>query len=232
MKLKNIIDCTGFSSEEINYKVKELVFDNSKHIILKNPTRKKGLLEGLKGEVKIEIIGDVGSEFANNINGPKIIVNGNIGNNSAQNIKGGKLTVFGSCGSYFACNAESSEFYILENCSKNSFFNIKNNSKVIVGGQITPPFGKNSDSTFVILNLSGGAHFIDDEWNESIGNNKIFLRGNKEKIRTTSKKIKLIEANNNDEDVYLPLISEYARLFNYSLDEIKSIPFYKIEIVK
>lgn len=229
MKLKNIIDCTSFSSEEINYKVKELAFDNSKHIILKNPTRKKGLLEGLKGEVKIEIIGDVGSEFANNINGPKIIVNGNIGNNSAQNIKKGKLTVFGSCGDMFGTNACSSEFYILENCGKNSFLDLSEDSKVVIGGIAGNGFLENkSCGRAVILNLQGGNIFIKDDWVGNTDSGSIYLRGEKEKIKITGNQILIKNTTIEDDDIYLPMISEFARLFKFSLSEIKSKQFYRI----
>lgn len=233
IKLNNIIDCTDYSTNEVNYKIKELIFNGFKHIVLKNSGSKKGLLEGLKGEVKIEIIGDVGSEFANNINGPKIIVNGNIDSNSAQNLREGKLTVFGSCGDMFGTNACSGEFYILENCGKNSFLDLSEDSKVVIGGIAGSDFLENKGSgRAVILNLQGGNIFLAENWIQETVKTIIYLRGDKNKIKIMIKNISLADSSDADEDIYLPLISEFARLFNYSLSKIKSKPIYLLQAGK
>ena len=228
VQLSNQIDCSNLSSEEINYNVKDLIFNNYKHIVLKNVHGKKGLLEGLKGNIKIEIIGDVDSLFANSIDGAKIIVNGNIGDNSAGGVKSGKFTLFGSSGNYFGNNVDSGEFYILENCGRNSFSKLTNLSKVVIGGYPGINFGESSKGgRIIILNLKGGNFFIDNETKffENSRIDSIYVRGN---IKINNNKFLIENIIEEDEDIYLPLISEFARLFSYSLSEIKSKPFYRI----
>lgn len=225
---KNIIDCSDLSKEQINYQIKDLIFNKTKNVILKNTEKKQHLLEGLKGDVKLEIIGDVGSYFANEIDGLKIIVNGNIGDNSACNIKNSKITVFGSCGGNFGSNSQSGEFYVLENCGQESFLRLNNKCKVVIGGQPSAVFAaENIDGTIVVLNLKGGNIFLDDSlrWLEGSKSGFIYIRG---ECKINAKRFLLEKTNEKDEDLYLPLISEFARLFKCSLSEIKSKPFYRI----
>lgn len=230
-ELNNILDCENLSSDEINFAVKNLISNGFKTILLKNANGTSNLLTGLKASVKIEIIGDVGSDFANNVKGLKIIINGNIGDNSGCGVENTKFTVFGSCSSNFGNDAKSSEFYILESCGKNSFCDLKNNSKVVIGNQANNDFAaSNNGGTIVILNLSGGSIFIEDDWFKDFKGGNIYFRADKNKIKIPQNKFLIKEIDDNDEDIYLPLISEFARLFNYSLSEIKSKPFCKVVI--
>lgn len=229
------IDCSNLSSGDIDLKVKNLIFIGSKQVILKNASRKENLLEGLKGNIKIEVIGDAFSNFANNIDGPRIIVNGNVGNNSCLNIKSGKITVFGSCGNYFGSNSNNSEFYIFENCARNCFSGLTSGSKLVIGGQYDINFAnKLNGGTIMVLNLKGGTTFIDETKGFLSGfkSGSVYLRG---KVVLSSKcksELNLVGVGDGEEDIYLPLISEFARLFNYSLSEIKSKSFYKVSQVE
>lgn len=228
MKLSNKIDCTDLTTDEINFQIKDLIFNNCKNVILKNVGSKAGLLESISGNLKIEIIGDVGASFANGISEIKVVVNGNSGDDSACSVKNSKFTVFGSCANNFGGDAKSSEFYILEGCGKRSFFNLTN-SKVILGGLPSGEFASsNNGGTIIILNLSGGNIFIEDDWFVKYSGGHIYLRGAKGEIKIASDRFSLVETSCSDEDIYLPLISEFARLFNYSLSEIKSKHFYRI----
>lgn len=230
LKSKNIINCSDLSSDQINYEVKNLLFNNIKNIILKDVNNKKNLLNDLKGNIKIEIIGNPCSYFADELDGPKVIVNGDISNYSACNMIGGKITVFGSCGNDFAGDVKSGEFYILENCGSNSFSNLNENCKVVIGGCPGNIFAcGNKGGVIVVLNLKGGKMFIDDNsrWLERAKNVSVFLRGD---CKSLTDKILLENTKDSDEDIYLPLISEFARLFKYSLSEIKSKPFYRINL--
>lgn len=229
-KLNNLIDCSDLSSDQINTEIKNLIFNKNKHIILKNAGNKNSLLRNIKESIKIEIIGNVNNEFANNIHGLKVIVNGNIGDNSAWNTRSSKFAVFGSCGNNFASSAELSEFYIFENCGENSFHNLSNSSKVIIGGQASKGLAcNNNGGIVVVLNLQGGSIFIDDNlrWFEYNSGGYIYLRGD---FKMSRGGFTLEKTTEQDEDIYLPLISEFARQFNYSLSEIKSKQFYKVVV--
>ena len=227
-QLDNHINCGELSPDEINYKVKSVMFNKFKNILLTNVYGKQGLLEGLRGGVKIEILGDADSGFANKITEIKIIVNGSVGNDSACYIKSSKLTVFGSCGKRFGNNAQESEFYVFENCGSDSFSGLSDTSKVIIGGVVGNTFGAcNQGGIILILNLKGGSLYLEDDFLRDIKAGIIYIRGDKDKIKILNNRFSLGEVKDNDDDVYLPLISEFARLFNYSLSEIKSKPFYK-----
>lgn len=171
-------------------------------------------------QTKTQIIGDAGPDFLNGANDLKVIVKGNVGDNSACNVKNSKITIFGSCGNNFGNNAVNSEFYIFGDCMGNAFSRAKK-SKMVIGGQIKGDFSFNDDVIAVILNLKGENY--NPTYNTKSG--IVYLRGGKETI----KNIALKPVNENDEDRYLPLISEFARLFNYSLSEIKSLPFYRLQ---
>ena len=230
MQLNNKIDCVNLTTDEINFQIKNLIFNNCKNILLKNADDKAGLLESISANLKIEILGDVGASFANGISGIKVIVNGNSSDDSACSVKNSKLTIFGSCASNFGGSSKTSEFYILEGCGKRSFFNLTD-SKVILGGLPSGEFASsNNGGTIVVLNLPGGNIFVENDWFVKYSGGHIYLRGEKGKIKIAGDRFSLVEASCSDEDIYLPLISEFARLFNYSLNEIKSKPFCKIGI--
>ncbi len=230
IRLNNEIDCAHLSSDEINYQVKNLIFNKLKKIVLKNTFHKEGLLHRLKGNLKIEICGDVSNNFANSVNGLKIIVNGNVGENSANSAENSKFTVFGSSSAFFGNDSKASEFYILENCAKSSFCNLDANSRAVIGGQAISGFASdNNGGTVLLLNLKGGNVFIDDDWFKDFKSGLIYIRSDKDKIKAARSDIKIVSTAQDDEDIYLPLISEFARLFNYSLNEIKSLPFYRLQ---
>lgn len=232
IKSSNIIDCLDLSSDEINYKVKELLCYRHKDIVLKNTDSKNRLLEYIKASAKIEVLGDVGDDFANNINGLKVIVNGNVGENSVSSIENSKLTIFGSCSVNFGNGIKSGEIYILDACGANSLIKLSGNSKVVVGGPIGNGFAaSNEGGTVVGLNLKGGNLFVEEHWFKDFRSGFVYLRGEKNKIKLLNKNWVLESTDFSDEDLYLPLISEFSRLFNVSLSEIKSKPFNRI-IVK
>lgn len=224
-ELKSLIDCSGRTVYDINAEIKKLLTSKNKYIVLRNPSKQSELLSSIKGSTsaeKVEIIGEVGDNFANDVTNLKIIVNGNVGDNSVSNVKSVKCTIFGSCGDNFGIEVVDSEFHILGNCTKNSFFNMDNLSKVTVGGLLGSGFG--SGGVVVCLNLKGGNLFLDDNYlNDAKGH--IYIRGN---IKLASNKLLIEDITEKDEDIYLPLISEFARLFNYSLGEIKSKPFHRL----
>lgn len=231
--LENVISGKDLSSDEINEEIKKAIKTDCKHLILKYINNKDSILEGFKlsgKNIKLEIIGDAGNAFANYTSGLKVIANGNIGLNSALLSDKNKFTVLGNCGENFGCNSLKSEFYIYSNCGKNSFSNVKDNVKVVAGGVIGSRFAtSSSNSTFVILNLPGGNIFLDDNDKsfEASSGNSIYLRG---KYKLASNRFLVEQASNEDEDIYLPSISEFARLFKFSLAEIKSMPFYRVKL--
>lgn len=224
--LKSQFDCSNLTSDEINKKVNELISSGTQHILLMNVPKEKNLLEGISGDIKIDLLNDVGDFFGNFLLKTKVVLNGSVGNNSCGGIKSSKITLNGSCESFFGSGSQESEFHIYENCGKDSFHNIKN-SKVVIGGLPGSNFGKNiENSKIIILNLKGGNIFLDEtKWFENLKNCSVFIRGN---IKSSSDKYKIEKVNENDEDTFLPLISEFSRLFGYSLSEIKSKEFYKV----
>lgn len=229
-RLSNRLDCKDIDSEKINFEVKNFIFNNFKNIYLRNVFGKPGLLEGLKGNVKIEIVGDVSDHFANEIYGPKIIVNGNVGENSASRIINGKLTIFGSSLKNFASEVRKGEFYVLGNCGEKSFFRLQKSCNVVIGGQPGSDFARLlSGGVVIILNLKDGNMFI-DEWFKGYTSGTIYLRGKRENIITRDDRFSILQVNEDDEDIFLPLISEFARQFSFSLSEIKSVPFCRLGV--
>ncbi len=226
VKLTSKLDCLELSSHEINSKLEKLIFEGTSKTLLNNSSEKSDLLEGLKGNIKIEILGNVGDNFANKIEHLKVVVNGNVGNTSITDIKNSKLVIFGSCGSYCGHNIKSSEVYLLEGCGSNCFFKGLAGSKIIIGGQFGANFAPDcNDAIVIILNLKGGSIFIDDNWMKNYKNGFVYLRGN---VKSAGERFLIENINDSDEDIFLPLISEFARLFSISMSEIKSKQFYKV----
>lgn len=230
VKVDNIIDCSNLATDAINATVKDLLKHKFNKVILKNITGQTGLLEGLRNGNRIEIIGDVDSFFANSLEGTKIIVNGNVGDVSCGDVVGGKFAIWGSTGKSFGNKIGLSEFYIFRNCASDSFNHLSVTSKVVVGGLVGKNFACNAGGgTIIILNLKGGRIIIDDtmNWFTKSKNVNVYLRGD---VVIDDKRFSAKDASDCDEDIYLPLISEFARLFQFSLDKIKSKKFNKLNI--
>jgi len=220
------LDCSNLTAGQINNEIKRLASESAKSILLKNTKNINELLCNLSLNIKIEILDSVNNDFANTIQNLKLIINGNVGDNSAAATLNSKITVFGSCGNHFAHKIKSSEIYILENCSSNSFYNLSSDSKLVLGGLPGKFFADNNlGGKIIILNLKGGNIFIEENWFNNSVNECIYLRGG---IKNLNNKFNLVETNDTDEDVYLPLISEFSRLFKVSLSEIKSKQFYRL----
>ncbi|MBI3309476.1 MAG: hypothetical protein HYZ79_08920 [Candidatus Melainabacteria bacterium] len=229
LELKNIIDCSLVSSAQVNSKINDLYLQGFKQVVLKNVLDKKGLLNSLSTGIKVEIIGDVTSSLGNNTSNVKVIVNGDVGENSASCTKSSKFTVLGSCGNEFGNDSESSEFYLLKNCGGHCFSSVVS-SKVVIGGIPGNSFLTGAKASLaVILNMKGGTLFLEKDlaYMQDSKDIVLYVRG---KVDVLDKALSCNPADESDEDKYLPLISEFARLFKCSLSEIKSLPFYKLTV--
>ena len=233
VKATSTIDCKNLPSDEINKKVVETLQDKyCKHVVLKNVDKHQGLLEGIKTKKIIEVIGNPGSYFANSLVGVKVIVDGNVGEYSCGDAVGSKFSIWGSSGSSFGCSAGLTDFYVRLMVRDDSFFNLSPSVKVAVGEFVGKNFARNaSGGNVVMLNIKDKELIIDDDinWLEDAANVTLYLRG---QVTLQTNRFFLRETNEEDEDVYLPLISEFVRLFNLSLSGVKSKPFYKLEFSK
>lgn len=229
---ENIIQAKGMEIDEVNFKVKELIKKEYKKILLMYPSEKaEGLLDGIKGEsskVQLEILGNAGGKFANLVENAKVIMNGDIDEDALTGMKSSKVVVYGFCKRGFANGASESEAYIFKNCGADSFNKLTNNCKVILGGQVDKNFANScSGGVITVLNLKGGTTFIgeEDNWLSGTKDTSVYLRG---KIKCTTDNIEVLDTTDEDEDKYLPLASEYSRLFGVSLDLIKEERFYRV----
>jgi len=90
-----VIDAQGIHYKELNKKIKTLIEQGKREIILNNVMGQRYIGNGIKKPVELIINGIPGNDMAAFASGVKITVNGNIQDAVANTMNGGKLIIHG-----------------------------------------------------------------------------------------------------------------------------------------
>lgn len=127
------IDCEGFSTREINHRIRAAVGEGAEELTVLNPAGRHNLAVALAGDVRITFEGTVGYFVGALGMGPNIVVNGNAGWSVGADIMGGGVHVRGNAGSSVAASIRGGLIVVDGDVGARAAIALKG-GEVVIGG--------------------------------------------------------------------------------------------------
>jgi len=165
------IDASQLSLRELNTRIRQLA-EQQDEIILLNPDARHNLAVGLTTPVHLTIRGSAGYFCAGLVDGPTVDVQGNVGWGFGDNLMNGRLRVEGNAGAVCGCGMQSGHILIRGNIGSRAGQVMKDGSIVCCGKAGYRVGSMMMGGTIVIL---GDAH---ESLGEFIMDGEIYVAGN------------------------------------------------------
>jgi methylamine---glutamate N-methyltransferase subunit B len=129
------IDCSQFTTREINQAIKRAAADGVPEIRLSNPAARHCLAVGVVRPIRIVFEGPVGWFCGGMGDGPEIVVQGNAGWSLAENLMAGDVRVEGNAGSSAAATIRGGRVFVAGDTGARSGISMKGGT-FVVGGSV------------------------------------------------------------------------------------------------
>lgn len=230
-----IINAKGVYYKELNEKIRELIKNGHKEIMLKNVNGQRYIGGGINGNgVRINIEGVPGNDLASFMNGPTIFVNTNAQDGVANTMNSGKIVVKGDAGDVLGYGMRGGKLFIRGNVGYRVGIHMKEYENcipvIIAGGNARDFFGEYmAGGIMILLDLEGsdGQPIAGNFLGTGMHGGVIYLRGEVEQYQL-GKEVGLFPLDDLDRQIILPLLKEYAVDMDLNLDFILEKDFQKL----
>ncbi len=230
-----IINAKGVYYKELNEKIRELIKNGHKEIMLKNVNGQRYIGGGINGNgVRINIEGVPGNDLASFMNGPTIFVNTNAQDGVANTMNSGKIVVKGDAGDVLGYGMRGGKLFIRGNVGYRVGIHMKEYENcipvIIAGGTARDFFGEYmAGGIMILLDLEGsdGQPIAGNFLGTGMHGGVIYLRGEVEQYQL-GKEVGLFPLDDLDRQIILPLLKEYAVDMDLNMDFILEKDFQKL----
>jgi glutamate synthase domain-containing protein 3 len=227
------IDAKDMHYKELNKIIRESILSGVKNILLENVNGQYYIGDGIKGDdITITVNGVPGNDLGVFMDGPSIIVNNNVQDNIGNTMNAGKITVNGDAGDVIGYGMRGGRIYIRGNAGYRIGIHMKGYNEqipvIIIGGKVGSFFGEYmAGGVMVLLSLDNSEESVGEYFGVGMHGGAIYM---KQKIDFSkySKEVEFLEANDSDMSFLKKYLSEYAKDFNLSSEDLIKGPFYKI----
>jgi len=228
----NSINAKDLSFEELNTLIKRIRSFGENRISIKNVNGHSYIGAGLKGETRIFIEGTAGNDLAAFMDGCEIRIFGNVQDAVGNSMNSGKIIVEGSSGDTLGCSMKGGKIFLKGDAGCRAGVNMKEyRGKVpciIIGGKTGDFLGEYmSGGILVVLGLKRQGNIIGDFCGRGMHGGVIYVRG-RVKPYSLAREVEVHELSQKDMDSLNPLLEEYGKDFNLSLNSLDCRDFTKI----
>jgi len=228
------ITCGTTHYRTVNEKVKELVKEGAKKVILKEVYGQRYIGTGIKEEVEIEVHGTAGNDLGIFLYGPKIEVIGNAQDGAGNTMMKGKIVIYGHAGDVCGYGMRGGKVYIEGDVGYRVGIHMKGYKDLvptfIVGGRAGNFFAEYMAGGRLILlglNRKPGEDIVGDYCATGMHGGVIYIRGEVPE-RFLGKEVKVFETDDEDMRILREELKGFSEAFKIPVDEILSEPFIKI----
>ncbi|MFQ3549599.1 MAG: hypothetical protein SNJ70_07600 [Armatimonadota bacterium] len=236
------IDATGLYYRELNLKIRDAIGEGATNIVLKNVVGQRYIGTNLHGiadnsalkNVTIDIYGTPGNDLGAFLNGPTIRVFGNVMDGSGNTMNEGRIIAYGRAGDLTGFAARGGELFIQGNAGYRVGIHMKEyegkKPMMIIGGTTQDFLGEYmAGGVIIVMGIDMGDNRLHSSSHVGTGmhGGKIFIRGSLSKYQLGGG-VGAFELNKDDIDTLSKYISEYGKLFNYDVSDIKPEDFTKL----
>lgn len=228
-----VIDASGLHYTPLNAKIRELISEGKKRIILNNICGQRFIGNGIRGDdIEITINGVPGGDLGMFMSGPTLIIHGNCDHAPGNTMDTGRIIIHGSSGDATAHSMRGGEVFVRDDIGYRGGIHMKEyNGKrpvLIVGGKAGSFIGEYmAGGLLIVLGIGKDVPVKGKGIGSGIHGGKIILRGNPDDklLGIGAKKEPLDEEDQKDLEKYL---EEYCRLFDYDLEKLGRSEYTKI----
>jgi glutamate synthase domain-containing protein 3 len=228
------IDASGVYYRDLNTRLREVVTNGNRKIVLRNVHGQRYIGTDLNKPVEIEIFGTPGNDLGAFMNGPRIIVHGNAQDGCGNTMNEGEIIVHGHAGDTVGLSARGGKIFIREDVGYRAGIHMKEYRDklpvMVIGGTAQDFFGEYMAGGIIILlglNLGEGknhkARFIGTGMHGGV----IYVRGNIEEYQL-GKEVGVADLEKSDRAALRKYVGEFARHFDFNADDILAQDFLKL----
>jgi len=225
------IDAQGLNYRSLNKRLRELIKEGEKSLIVKNVCGQRYIGDGVEGEVEIIIEGVPGNDLASFMDGPRIVVRGNAQDGVGNTMNKGDVIIHGDAGDIVGYSMRGGRIFIQGNVGYRVGIHMKAYKEffpvVVVGGGAKDFLGEYmAGGLLVVLGLNC-SEIAGDFVGTGMHGGTMFLRGEVEPARL-GKEVKIGNITPQDMDLLKKHIGDFCASFELNLEEILKEPFTKI----
>lgn len=229
------IDAASVHYRELNDEINRVLKEGVKHVILKNVNGQRYIGAGLHGEdIRIDIYGVPGNDMAVFMDGPTIEVFDNAQDGVCNTMNAGHVYVHGHAGDVCGYGMRGGKLFVLGDVGYRVGIHMKaykwKTPVLIVGGTAGHFLGEYmAGGVMVLLGLERrpGQQIAGDYLGTGMHGGTIYVRGEVDN-RRVGKEVGIEKPDDAEYDMLKKELSEFAKVFHLSHDEIVSAPFVKL----
>ena len=228
------IDAQGLHYKSLNKRLRSLIREGEKRILVKNVCGQRYIGDGLGEEVEIIIEGVPGNDLASFMDGPRIIVRGNAQDAVGNTLNKGEVIIYGDAGDIVGYSMRGGRIFVQGNVGYRVGIHMKAYREffpvVVVGGGARDFLGEYmAGGLLVVLGLNSG-EIAGDFVGTGMHGGAMFLRGGVEPARL-GKEVKAVKITPQDMSLLKRHIGDFCTFFELDVEEIFQKPFTKIRIL-
>jgi glutamate synthase domain-containing protein 3 len=225
------IDAQGLHYRSLNKRLRGLIEEGERHILVRNVCGQRYIGDGIGGDVDIIIEGVPGNDLASFMDGPRIIVRGNAQDGVGNTLNRGEVIIHGDAGDIVGYSMRGGRIFIQGNVGYRVGIHMKAYKEffpvVIVGGGARDFLGEYmAGGLLVILGLNG-EEIAGDFVGTGMHGGAMFLRGEVETARL-GKEVKIGEVTAQDISLLRGHIGDFCACFDLDVEKVFQKPFSKI----
>lgn len=225
------IDAQGLHYRSLNRRLRRLIKEGERRILLKNVCGQRYIGDGIGEEAEIIIEGVPGNDLACFMDGPRIIVRGNAQDGVGNTMNKGEVIIYGDARDIVGYSMRGGRIFIQGNVGYRVGIHMKAYKEsfpvVVVGGVARDFLGEYmAGGLLVVLGLNHG-EIAGDFVGTGMHGGAMFLRGEVEPARL-GKEVKIGKVTHQDMDLLKKHVGDFCTSFELSLEEVLQDPFTKI----
>ncbi len=228
------IDATGFSSRELNARIRELAHNGTERVELYNVYGQRYIGTDLDRPIEVKIFGTPGNDLGIFMDSPRITVYGNAQDGCGNTMNDGEIVVHGHAGDIAGLSARGGKIFIRDDVGYRTGIHMKEygdkKPALVIGGTSQDFLGEYMAGGILILlglNLQKEEAHRTNFIGTGMHGGVIYLRGSINDFQL-GKEVGTAEPEEKDWQILRKFISEFADHFGYNAEEILEHKFIKL----
>lgn len=228
------LDAKGLYYRDLNIKIRELVADGFKEIILDGVNGQRYIADGLQEKVRIVINGVPGNDLGAFMDGPTVVVNDNAQDGVGNTMNSGKIVVKGHAGDVLGYAMRGGKVFVGGNIGYRVGIHMKSYKDqvpvIVAGGRAGDFFGEYmAGGLLVLLGIGDEPGPVAGSYlGTGMHGGTIFVRGEL-KDHQLGREVREFPLEPDDESMLSELLAEYSSDLELDLGGVKPGDFKKLQ---
>jgi glutamate synthase domain-containing protein 3 len=230
----SVLDANSMTFQSLNEKIRALVYDGCKELVLNNVCGQRYIGCGLGAGINITINGVPGNDMAMFMGGTRLVVNGNVQDCVANTMDSGEIVVHGRSGDTLGHGMRGGEVYIRDCVGTRVGIHMKSYEEkkpvLVIGGYAGNFLGEYmAGGILILLGLNRGPRDIVGRFVATgMHGGTMYIRGQVDPFQL-GKEVKIFDINEKDLQILGRYVKKYCDYFGADYEKIMADKFIKLE---